>query len=67
MKIKYDAEVDVLRIIWSSDTVEESDENELGVILDYNEKGTVIGVEILNASEKVESWQDIEELTAQNF
>ena len=67
MKIKYDAEVDVLRIIWSSDTVEESDENEHGVILDYNEKGTVIGVEILNASEKVESWQEIEDLTAQNF
>ena len=67
MKIKYDAEVDVLRIIWSSDPIEESDEKEPGVIVDYNEKGTVIGVEILDASEKLESWQEIEQLTTKKL
>ncbi|QDZ40756.1 DUF2283 domain-containing protein [Euhalothece natronophila Z-M001] len=62
MKIKYDAEVDVLRVHWSNDSIEESDETEPGVILDYNEKGIVIGVEVLNASQTVENWQKIQEI-----
>ncbi len=66
MKIKYDSEVDILRLHWSNDVIEESDETKPGIILDYNEKGVVIGVEILKASEQLEDWKQIEELTVQN-
>ncbi len=60
MKIKYDSEVDILRVHWSNDAIEESDETKPGIILDYNEKGVVIGVEILKASEQLEDWKQIE-------
>ncbi|MFM2064963.1 MAG: hypothetical protein RLZZ507_4634, partial [Cyanobacteriota bacterium] len=36
MKITYDAEVDVLRIIFSNVPIEESDEEKPGIILDYD-------------------------------
>ena len=37
MKITYDAEVDVLRIIFSNIPIEESDEEKPGIILDYED------------------------------
>jgi len=49
MKAHYDPEADALAISWG-DTVEESDELEPGIILDYDTEGNVIGIEILNAS-----------------
>jgi len=68
MKIKYDQEVDVLRILWGNDPIEESDEEQAGVILDYNEQGKVIGLEILQASEQVDDWNDLEGfLPPENF
>ena len=47
--ISYDANVDVLRILPSGRTVFESDEDKPGIILDYDEAGNLIGVEILDA------------------
>ena len=55
MKVTYDPEVDVLRILFSSAAIEESDEDKPGVILDYDKAGNVVGLEILNASERVEN------------
>ena len=55
MKVSYDANVDVLRILLSDKTVFESDEDKPGVILDYDEAGNLIGVEILDASHHVEN------------
>ncbi|MCU0549124.1 MAG: DUF2283 domain-containing protein [Leptolyngbya sp. Prado105] len=55
MQAKYDAEVDVLRIRWSDAPIEESDQDKPGIILDYDQDGNVIGVEILNASKKIEN------------
>lgn len=54
MKAKYDTEVDVLQMTWSDAPVEESDAVSPGVILDYDEEGNVISIEILNASQKIE-------------
>jgi uncharacterized protein YuzE len=54
MKIVYDQEVDVLRIMLSNATVEESDEDKPGVILDYDNEGNVVGLEVLDASKRVE-------------
>ena len=67
MKIKYDPEVDILRMNWSNDPIEESDENEPGIIIDYNEKGEVIGIEVLRASEKVENWKKIQAFAQEQF
>lgn len=52
MKIKYDQEVDVLLIELSDAQVCDSDESKPGVILDFDEQGNVIRVEILDASKR---------------
>jgi len=54
MKVTYDPEVDVLRIVLSKAQVEESDEDKPGVILDYDRNGNIVGLEILDASKRVE-------------
>ncbi len=56
MKAKYDIEVDVLTISWSEAQIEESDSVSPGVILDYDSEGNVIGIEILNASKKIQNF-----------
>jgi len=53
MKVRYDPEVDVLSIVLSDAPVEESDEDKPGVILDYDESGNVVGIEILDASKRM--------------
>ncbi|MBI2298967.1 MAG: DUF2283 domain-containing protein [Armatimonadetes bacterium] len=53
MKVTYDAEVDVLRIVFRDAPVAESDESKPGVILDFDAAGQVVGLEILDASEQV--------------
>ena len=54
MKIVYDPEVDVLRILLSNAPVAESDEAKPGMIFDYDKDGNVVGMEILNASKRIE-------------
>lgn len=50
MKVIYDREADTLTLILSDDKVAESDELRNGVIVDYNSRGQVVSVEILDAS-----------------
>ena len=60
MKVKYDQEVDVLTIEFSSVPVEESDERKPGIILDYDKDGNIVGIEILNASKRMENPRALE-------
>lgn len=60
MKVKYDQEVDVLTIEFSSVPVEESDEEKPGIILDYDKDGNIIRLEILNASKRIENPRALE-------
>ncbi len=60
MKVTYDPEVDVLRILFRDSPVEESDEDKPGVILDYDKDGNVVGMEVLNASQRVENPRGVE-------
>lgn len=60
MKVSYDTEVDVLRITFSAAKIKESDEDKPGVILDYDSKGNIVGMEILNASKRIENPRSIE-------
>lgn len=53
MKVKYDSEQDILRILFSERPIAESDEEKKGVILDYDDDGNVVGIEILSASKKM--------------
>ena len=53
MKVTYDQEVDILRIILSDADVEESDEDKPGIIIDYDDRGNVVGMEILDASSRM--------------
>lgn len=55
MKIDYDQASDILSMLFSSAPVEESDEVKPGVILDYDAAGNVVGIEILDASRRMEN------------
>jgi uncharacterized protein YuzE len=52
VKITYDADVDALHIQLGRSKVQESDEIESGIVLDYNQRGKVVGIEILGASKR---------------
>ncbi|MDQ3745394.1 MAG: DUF2283 domain-containing protein [Acidobacteriota bacterium] len=60
MKVIYDSSVDVLRILLSNTPVEESDEDKPGVILDYDKDGNIVGLEILDASKRMENPRSLE-------
>ncbi len=60
MKVTYDPEVDVLRILLRDAPIEESDEDKPGVILDYDKDGNVVGLEILEASKRITNPRSVE-------
>ncbi|MHB8646892.1 MAG: DUF2283 domain-containing protein [Thermomicrobiales bacterium] len=60
MKVTYDPDVDVLRIVLNTTEIEESDEEKPGVILDYDKDGNIVGLEILDASKRVENPRSLE-------
>ena len=55
MKVTYDPEVDVLHIVLNNVPIMASDQNKPGVIIDYDQEGNLIGLEILEASMRVEN------------
>ena len=60
MKVTYDPEVEVLRILLSDAPIEESDQDKPGVILDYDKDGNVVGLEILEASKRITNPRSVE-------
>jgi len=60
MKVNYDSKTDILTIIFTDTLVAESDEDKPGVILDYDEKGNLVSLEILDASRRVSTPSKIE-------
>jgi uncharacterized protein YuzE len=60
MKISFDPETDTLRIIFRDVPMEESEERKPGVIIDYDRDGKIVGVEVLDASRRVEDPQSIQ-------
>lgn len=60
MKVTYDIEVDVMRILFRDVPIEESNEDELGIIIDYDSDGNIVGIEILDASKRILNPRSIE-------
>ena len=60
MKVTYDSDVDVLRILFRDAPIEESDEDKPGIILDYDKEGNLVGLEVLNASQRVDNPRGVE-------
>lgn len=60
MKITYDSDVDVMRIVFSNAHIVESDEEKPGVILDFDKDGNIVGMEILAASQRIENPRTVE-------
>jgi len=53
MKVKYDKEVDILCLIFSNASIEESDEAKPGIIIDYDKDNNIVSIEILDAATRM--------------
>ena len=61
MKITYDARTDTLSVVLKDDArVAESDEDKPGIVLDYDEHGDLVSLEILDASKRVTEADKVE-------
>ncbi|MDE1827634.1 MAG: DUF2283 domain-containing protein [Candidatus Micrarchaeota archaeon] len=55
MKISYDKQADAANIRFGKGNYHISAEIEEGIIVDYTKSGKIIGIEILNLSEKIKT------------
>jgi len=53
VKATYDPKTDTLTLLLKAGLVAESDEGKPGVILDYDSDGNLLGIEVLDASQRV--------------
>ena len=60
MKVVYDPEVDVLSVLLSDAPVAESDQDKPGFILDYDDGGNMVSLEILDASKRMANPMSVE-------
>ncbi len=50
MKIEYDPTADALYVRLSDQSIIESEQIKPGIVLDYDEEGNVVGIEVLRVS-----------------
>jgi YD repeat-containing protein len=61
MKVVYDKRTDTLSVVLrEGSAVAESDEDKPGVILDYDDQGNLVSLEILDASRRVTEARSVE-------
>jgi uncharacterized protein YuzE len=61
MKVVYDRRTDTLSVLLrEGSAVAESDEDKPGVILDYDDQGNLVSLEILDASRRVTEARSVE-------
>ena len=63
-KVRYDSSLDVLYIRFREGNVVDSDEIEDGLIIDYDNQGNIIGIEVLEFSKRR---IDLNELITKGF
>jgi uncharacterized protein YuzE len=54
MNIKFDKATDIVYLRFSDADIAESDEEKPGIIIDYDKNGQVVGIELLDASAKIQ-------------
>ena len=61
MRVTYDARTDTLSVILKEGAqVAESDEDKAGIILDYDDAGDLVSLEVLDASRRVSDARKVE-------
>ena len=66
MKVTYDSRTDTLTVILKEGVrIAESDEDKPGVILDYDDEGNLLSLEVLDASRRVTDARKIEYQTTE--
>ncbi len=61
MKVSYDTRTDTLSVILKDNvSIAESDEDKPGIILDYDDRGDLVSLEILDASRRVTEARKVE-------
>lgn len=55
MNIKFDKEADAIYLKLSDAEVAESDEEKPGIVIDYDKDGNIVGIELLDASQKTDN------------
>lgn len=63
MRINYTQDDDALYIRLKENDIENSDEIADDIILDFDKNGSIVGIEILSASEKA----DVQQILVQSF
>ncbi|MFN0173255.1 MAG: DUF2283 domain-containing protein [Saprospiraceae bacterium] len=53
MKVTYNQQLDIFYIRFNDEKIAESDSEKPGVVLDFDGKGSIVAIEILNASKKM--------------
>ena len=61
MKVSYDPKTDILRMVLCDDrAIADSDEDKPGVILDYDDQGNLVSLQVLDASERVSDARSVD-------
>jgi len=66
MKIEYSKEADALYVYFKEDFVAKSTEIEDGIVIDFDERGQLIGIEVLDVSQRF-SLSDIVNINIENL
>ncbi|MBI4689614.1 MAG: DUF2283 domain-containing protein [Nitrospirae bacterium] len=66
MKIEYSKEADAIYVYFKEEFVAKSKEIEDGVVVDFDEKGQLIGIEVLDVSQRF-SLSDIVNVNIENL
>lgn len=59
MKLRYDKETDTLVITLRNNEIDETEEIRTGVLADLDRDGNLVSLEVLNASKKVDSINEL--------
>lgn len=66
MKIEYSKEADAIYVYFKEEFVAKSKEIEDGVVIDFDEKGQLIGIEVLDVSQRF-NLSDIVNVSVENL
>jgi uncharacterized protein YuzE len=66
MKIEYSREADALYVYFKEDFVAKSREIEDGIVIDFDDNGQIIGIEVLDAAQRF-SLADIVNVNIENL